>query len=241
MPNLKKSAKQARDLFNSEYQGILCTHSIDVEGYPFGSVVPYCLGNNGQPVILISTIAQHTKNILSNTKVSLIATEGQADDSQTVGRITYLGDARQISDSDEDTMERYYTFFPQSRGYHKTHDFNFYTIDLVRARYIGGFGKIFWVEKEQFLKANPFSFEEEQSMVNHMNTDHPDALTHYCSLFDIPNEEQNQPVMVGIDSEGFHLSIGARIHRIQFEQEISEAIDVRQALVAMAKKDKLSV
>ncbi len=87
-----KAAKQARDLLNSEYQGILCTHSLEVEGYPFGSVVPYCLGADGQPIILISTIAQHTKNISVNNKVSLISTESGSDDAQTVGRITYLGD-----------------------------------------------------------------------------------------------------------------------------------------------------
>lgn len=64
--NKDKKVKEARKLLLSEYQAILSTHSVDVSGYPFGSVVPYCLNKNGEPIILISSIAQHTKNILSD-------------------------------------------------------------------------------------------------------------------------------------------------------------------------------
>lgn len=232
---ISEAAKQARDLLNSEYQGILCTHSLEVEGYPFGSVVPYCLSAEGQPVILISTIAQHTKNIIVNNKVSLISTESGSDDSQTVGRITYLGDVRKLDENNEETFELYYCFFPQSRDYHKTHDFDFYAIDLLRVRYIGGFGKIYWVEKDKFLKPNPFTFEEQQRMIKHMNDDHSAAIKHYCELNNIIYDKKTEPLMVAIDSEGFHLRTGARIHRINFHEEVRTAIEVREALVTMAK------
>ena len=91
--NNPDSTKQARDLLLENYQGILCTNSKDLSGYPFGSVAPYILSADCQPVILISTIAQHTKNILFDNKVSLVITEGNADDLQTAGRVTYIGDA----------------------------------------------------------------------------------------------------------------------------------------------------
>jgi heme oxygenase (biliverdin-IX-beta and delta-forming) len=236
MSKKERSAKQARDLFLSEYQGILCTHSTDVEGYPFGSVVPYCVDKEGLPIILISTIAQHTKNILANNKVSLISTDGDADDIQTVGRITFIGDAEKANDND--TIERYFNFFPQSRDYKNTHDFDFYRIQLKRVRYIGGFGKIFWVEKEDFLKVNPFSFEEEHGMVKHMNDDHVEAIKHYCELFNITYKNDTVPVIAGIDRYGFHVRTGARIHRINFEEEVSTGEEVRKALVAMAKQEK---
>ena len=180
-----KKAKEARDLLLAEYQAVLCTHSIDVAGYPFGSVAPYCLNRAGEPLILISDIAQHTKNIIADERVSLIAMERDADDQQTVGRVTYLGNARKLDASDTDSAERYYSFFPQSRDYHKTHGFDFYRIEPVRIRYIGGFGKIYWIEKDDFLKSNPFTFEEEKRMIDHMNVDHLDAIKHYCKLNDI--------------------------------------------------------
>ena len=231
-----EKAKQSRALLLSEYQAILSTHSVDVEGYPFGSVVPYCLNKEGKPVILISSIAQHTKNILSNPKVSLTVTEGDADDSQTVGRITYIANAEKLNDGDTDSMERYYSYFPQSRGYHQTHDFDFYQLQPVRIRFIGGFGQIYWVEKEEFLLDNPFSFEEEKSMIDHMNVDHIEAIKHYCNAHGITCSADDIPLMVGIDREGFNLRCGARIHRIDFIEPVMTAGEVRKALVEMAKK-----
>lgn len=233
--NKDKKSKQARNLLLSQYQGILSTHSIDVAGYPFGSVVPYCLNKEGLPIILISSIAQHTKNILSDPKVSLTVTEGDADDSQTVGRVTYIGDAELIDQHDSDSAERYYNYFPQSRGYHQTHDFDFYCIKPVRVRFIGGFGQIYWIEKEDFLLSNPFSLDEEQQMLDHMNADHLAAIQHYCDTFKIDYETTLDPVMIGIDSEGFHLRLGSRIHRINFTESVATAAEVRKTLVAMAK------
>ena len=230
-----KKAKNARDLFLSEYQGILSTHSVDVPGYPFGSVVPYCVSNSGLPIILISTIAQHTKNILAVPKVSLTVTEGDADDSQTVGRVTYLGDAELMDKNDSDGIERYYHYFPQSRDYHLTHDFEFYVIKPVRVRFIKGFGQIYWIEKDDFLLANPFSFDEENQMLDHMNADHLDAIRHYCDLCTIYYKESQLPQMVGIDSEGFNLRVGSKIHRVNFIEPVITAGAVRKALVEMAK------
>lgn len=235
-----ESGKQARDLLLQNYQGILCTNSKDMPGYPFGSVVPYVIDRQGQPVILISTIAQHTNNILSDNKVSLIVTEDDADDLQTAGRVTYIGDARKLDDNDNDAMERYYEFFPQSRGYHKTHDFDFYTIDLQRVRYIGGFGEIYWVKKDSFLLPNPFNREQEQGMLNHMNQDHADSIRHYCDLYGIHVAKKQTPVMAGIDSEGFHIRIGKRIHRINFKQPVNTGEAVRKALVDLAHQEHVA-
>ena len=132
--------------------------------------------------------------------------------------------------------ERYYRFYPNSRNFHKTHDFNFYVIDLVRARYIGGFGQIYWVEKEGFLKTNPFSFEEETGMVEHMNADHQDAMNHYCDLFELAYDAEHKPQLVGVDSEGFHLRIAGRLSRIQFDIPVSDTLEARQALVELARR-----
>ena len=234
MSKTEQAALQARTLFNSRCDGVLSTHSTDLPGYPFGSITPYCLNQDGQAVILISTIAQHTRNIIADNKVSLIAFEQQADDSQAAGRVTYIGNALAIND--EAMAERYYRFYPNSRNFHKTHDFNFYVIDLVRARYIGGFGQIYWVEKEGFLKTNPFSFEEETGMVEHMNADHQDAMNHYCDLFELAYDAEHKPQLVGVDSEGFHLRIAGRLSRIQFDIPDSDTLEARQALVELARR-----
>ena len=219
----------------SEYQGILSTLSVEAQGYPFGSVTPYCFDRKGRPVILISRIAQHTKNILADPKVSLIVMERDVDDIQANGRVTYLGEAKQISADDTDTMERYYRFFPDARDYHKTHDFDFYHLELYRVRFIGGFGKIYWVERNAFLKENPFSAGEETRAIDHMNRDHASAIRHYCSLGHIPVTDDEIPVMVGIDGEGFNLLLGKRIHRFSFAEPVNSMEEMRSELVRLAK------
>lgn len=227
-------AEQARSLFQSRSEGVLSTISVEMPGYPFGSITPYCVDNLGQPVILISTIAQHTKNITANNKVSLISHDPSVDDTQAAGRVTYLGNAFPVYE--EEVAERYYRYFPNSRNFHNTHDFDFYTLEFIRVRYVGGFGEIHWLEKEHFLKANPFSFKEETNMLDHMNNEHQDAINHYSKLFDIPLDSETLPKLVGIDALGFHLRSANRLHRINFEEPVSEALEVRKALVDLARK-----
>lgn len=235
MTRKEKSGNAARSLMMSEYQGILSTLSVEARGYPFGSVTPYCFDRQGRPVILVSRIAQHTKNILADPKVSLIVMEREVDDIQANGRVTYLGEARQIPGDDTETMERYYRFFPDARDYHKTHDFDFYCLEFYRVRFIGGFGKIYWVERNAFLKENPFSPDEETRAIEHMNRDHADAIEHYCSLGNFPVREDEHPVMVGIDSEGFNLLVGKRIHRFGFAEPVGTMAELRSELVRLAK------
>ncbi|MEX6502312.1 HugZ family protein [Pseudomonas zhanjiangensis] len=234
-----KAGKHARELLLKEYRGVLSTHSQAMPGFPFGSVVPYCLDAQGRPLILISRIAQHTHNLRQDAKCSLLVGERGAEDVQAVGRLTLLAEARQLCDQDEIEAAalRYYRFFPQSRDYHRAHDFDFWRLEPVRWRYIGGFGAIHWLD--QVALANPFAAaagagdETEQGMLEHMNQDHAAAIAHYVELADLPGQEAAQ--MVGIDSEGFHLRIGQSLHWLAFPTSCNTPAEVRQALIQLAR------
>lgn len=233
-----EAAQDARNLLLNEYHGILSTHSHDVPGYPFGSVMPYILDKNGCPIILISNIAQHTKNIEANPKVSLIVTQSDIADVHKGGRLTWIGDAEKVEADSDDAKEleqRYYAFFPPAAHYHKTHGFDFYRIKLTRARFIGGFGKIYWVKNELMTKENPFYGNVEQGMVKHMNDDHVDAMVKYCKAAGIEIPEGVEPKMAGLDSDGMHLLLKDRIVRIPFPGSVEEPMAVRKTLVEMAK------
>ncbi|MGH8486265.1 MAG: pyridoxamine 5'-phosphate oxidase family protein, partial [Pseudomonas sp.] len=93
-----KVAQQARELLLKEYRGVLSTHSKSMPGFPFGSVVPYCLDAEGNPLILISRIAQHTHNLQKDPKCSLLVGEREAEDVQAVGRLTVLAEAHKLED-----------------------------------------------------------------------------------------------------------------------------------------------
>ena len=92
-----EAAKHARELLLKEYRGALSTQSKAMPGFPFGSVVPYCLDEQGRPLILISRIAQHTHNLRKDPKCSLMVGERGAEDVQAVGRLTYLAEAEQLT------------------------------------------------------------------------------------------------------------------------------------------------
>ncbi|WP_371233484.1 HugZ family protein [Pseudomonas sp. QE6] len=232
-----KAAKNARELLLKEYRAVLSTHSKKWPGFPFGSVVPYCLDAAGRPLILISRIAQHTHNLLQDGKCSLLIGERSADDIQAAGRLTLLAEARQVEDVDAiaDAAERYYRYFPGSQDYHIVHDFDFWVLEPVQWRYIGGFGDIHWLSAESVPLANPFVGEVERGMVGHMNSDHANAVAHYVQLAELPGEAT--PELAGIDTEGFHLRIGQVLHWLPFPAPCGDPGEVRQALVQLARAE----
>jgi hypothetical protein len=227
--------KHARELLLKEYRGALSTHSKSMPGFPFGSVVPYCLDGQGRPLILISRIAQHTQNLQQDARCSLLVGERGAEDVQAAGRLTLLAEARRLTEEDAiaAAAERYYRYFPDSSDYHTAHDFDFWVLEPVRWRFIGGFGAIHWLQAVNL--ANPHAGEPERSMVEHMNDDHAAAIAHYVQLAGLPAHELAQ--LAGIDSEGFHLRIGKGLHWLAFPTSCNNPGAVRQALVLLARAE----
>ncbi|RJX73210.1 HugZ family protein [Pseudomonas sp. LS-2] len=231
-----KANRQARALLLKEYRGVLSTHSKSMPGYPFGSVVPYCLDDQGRPLILISRIAQHTHNLQRDPKCSMLVGERGAEDVQAVGRVTVMAEAQKVTDEAaiEAAAQRYYRYFPESESYHSAHDFDFWVLAPVRYRFIGGFGAIHWLD--DVALANPFAGAAETSMVEHMNEDHTKAIAHYVQLAGLPASEP--AVLVGIDSEGMHLRIGQALYWLAFAEPCNTPTQVRQALVQLAHAEK---
>lgn len=235
--------KEMLSLYLSQGGGVLSTHSVEVEGYPFGSVTPYCLDYDFSPVILISDLAQHTKNIKSNENVCLtIIQDSDQTNKQNKGRLSFLGRAQKV-ENPEFIKLRYLNYFPSAAAYFETHSFDFYKIIPTRIRFIGGFGKIYWIEKEDFSFNNIIPADEELAAVNHMNEDHVQNLKAYAKSFlNIENSEELVIKLSGIDQFGCDLLIDSRKYRLDFqdilEKTMSEASEVRSFFVEMAKMSK---
>lgn len=142
------AAAEARDFLHSTQSGVLSTHSVRFAGYPFGSISPFVLDDDVNPLILISTIAEHTRNIIADPRVSLIVFDPASPDIQAGARVTLLGEAKVADKQVGALRERYLARFPQAAQYFDMHDFMFYCIAVQQARYIGGFGKIHWISGE---------------------------------------------------------------------------------------------
>lgn len=147
------NAQEARNLLRAHRYGVLSTLSKKFDGFPFGSITPYMVDHDGSLLILISTLAEHTKNIQADARVSLICHNQRDPHIQTQGRVTLLGLAEAVSDK-AGVSARYLRYFPEAQTYFEMHDFGFYRIRPTAIRYIGGFGRIHWVQMGNYAVAD---------------------------------------------------------------------------------------
>ena len=228
-------ADEARRLLHAHRYGALCTLSKKFDGHPFGSIMPYLVTHDGSLLILISALAEHTKNILADPRVSLI-THSQDDlHIQAQGRVTMVGTALREPER-EQAGKRYLRYFPEARSYFAMHDFQFYRIVPLAVRYIGGFGNIHWVRGADFTVLPYPLIEQEEGIIAHMNTDHPDSLRNYCRHFH--QYDAGEVEMLGIDRDGFDMRADDRVLRFGFSQPVLDAQQARTALVKMSKEAK---
>ncbi len=224
---------EVRRFVRAHRNGVLCTLSKRLEGYPFASVSPFVLDAAGNPVILISTLAEHTKNLDADPRVSLIA-HPCVEDMQAVGRVTLLGRATRLEDKNA-FRERYLRYLPQAIDYFSAHDFHFYQISVENIRYIGGFGNIHWVRAEHYAPPPSDALvAAETGILAHMNADHRDNLRAYC--LHLQGCEASEVAMVGIDYDGFDLRADGKLRRFDFAEPILDAQGARAALVALARQ-----
>lgn len=225
------SAVEARQFLSATHSGVISTISARLEGHPFGSVTPFVLDHEGQPLILISTIAEHTKNIQVDPRVSLIAFDPASPDMQASARLTVIGKAKPVN-KDALLRARYLRYFPQAENYFDMHDFLFHSIEISQARFIGGFGKIHWITGVELRAPANQLAAQEADILDHMNADHAENLRAYCRH--VHGVETMEAVMIGIDTAGFDVRAENRLLRFVFEAPVTDAKQARDALVALA-------
>ena len=224
------TGQEARRYLRHHRYGVLSTLSKKLDGYPFGSVVPCVTDHAARPVILVSRLAEHTKNIEADPRVSLLVRDAGADPQESA-RLTMVGNARPAGDDRAALQARYLQYFPAAERLLALGDFSFFHIEPVTLRYIGGFGAIHWISSSTYAPPVNALAACEADIVAHMNTDHAPALRDYCRHY-----KQRQPAavsMIGLDCDGFDLNADDEILRFDFAQPVSDAPTARAALKAM--------
>lgn len=152
--NIADYSQAARRLIRKERHGVLSTISSKMNGWPFGSLTPYALDAGGEPIILLSGLAEHTRNLSEDPRVSLFIQDSDAlDNPQTGARVTLLANAEPAPEDEREELGRLYLgHFPDSAGLFQLGDFNLYRLKLGRARFIGGFGQAAWLDAEDLMK-----------------------------------------------------------------------------------------
>jgi heme oxygenase (biliverdin-IX-beta and delta-forming) len=232
-------AERARTLLASTSTGTLCTLAREPAGYPYGSLITFGL-DGGEPVFLISELAEHTRNLREDSRASLLVAETRAGDPLALGRVTLLGSCAPASEAEaQGAREAYLARHPGAAGYADFADFSFWRLAVSGVRYIGGYGRMSWVEVEAWRSAQPDPIAPDAAAIlAHMNQDHADALPLYCRAFS-NLEGISQVSMTGIDRLGFEMSVttpsGTQTLRLPFSAPIADKTDARKALVALLK------
>jgi len=225
------NARQARCYLRARSHGVLSTLSRRIAGYPYGSIVPYVLDHAGRPVILVSRLAEHTKNMEADHRASLVARD-DGDEIQAGARLTLLGDAERF-DCGQHLRARFLRYQPQAEQLLGLKDFSFWRITPVALRFIAGFGAIRWVPAKEFTTAASAIEEVESEIVSHMNGDHVDALRACCRSWS--GSDVGKAAMIGVDCDGFDvLADGSRL-RLEFPEMATDPESVRRALIDMAR------
>ena len=233
---MSEASREVQSLLATNYYGVLATQSKEVQGYPFGSVVPYCLDADGWPIILLSHLAQHYQNIQADPKVSLLVLASGCDDPQTAKRVTWVADAVPIATDNEAIIGRYYRFFPQLTDYHTTLGFKFFRLLPVRALYIAGFGKIRWYKKSELQYQYAFDNVLECNILQWFNAE-PSYRMQYLQLLKL-DEQQQSVALVGVDQAGCCVRVNDRVYRIDFANPVYSIIDIQQALSCLLGSKK---
>ncbi|MEW5848228.1 MAG: DUF2470 domain-containing protein [Myxococcota bacterium] len=233
-------AREARALLWEERWGALSTLSQAYPGYPFGSVAPYALSARGEPLILISTLAVHTRNLQADPRCSLMVLERAfSADPQACGRLTLLGRCeRTQGEENTDGRARYLARHPQAAGHLKMHDFHLHVLRVEHVRFIAGFGRMGWLNAADLLwdPAQDPVRAAADDVCAHMNQDHRPALK---DLFrGLRGMEVDAPVMTGVDAFGLEVRTSAEgeAHRFHFSHPVTDVEKVRQAVIELIRQ-----
>jgi putative heme iron utilization protein len=231
-------AERARTLVHLGRIGTLSTHSRKQQGFPFGSVMPYGLDENGRPVFLISTMAMHTQNLQADPRASLLVTQPDATgDPLGASRVTLVGTVTTIPEADVAEARRLYLArYANSKNWVDYEDFSFYRMDIVDVYYVGGFGVMGWVSAFEYDRGKPDPLADAAAeIIQHMNTDHAEALQQIVQAFG--GIESENAAMTSVDRLGFHARLktadGPRGARIAFIREVDSPAEARSVLIEM--------
>ena len=195
--------------------------------------------DDGNPVFLISGLAEHTKNLERDPRASLLVAEGGAADPLANGRVTLIGPCTRVEGDGGSARAAFLAAHPNSSYYAGFRDFSFWKLRVDHVRYIGGYGRMSWISDADWRVAEPDPLAPSAAgMIAHMNADHADAVVLYCKAFSRATET-TAASMTGVDRYGFEMSAmtakGPRPVRVAFEKPVSTPEDVRATLIAMLK------
>jgi putative heme iron utilization protein len=208
----------AKRLLREGRSGALAT-LMPSSGDPYCSLVNVATAASGAPLLLISKLALHTKNILADPRVSLMLDERKEGDPLEGARVMLMGKA--VVTTDPAARRRYLVRHPEAEMFAGFADFSFYEIELTGAHLVAGFGRIVDLKPADVLTDVSDAgelVEAEPDILAHMNEDHADTCRLYATkLLGAPDGAWR---CAGSDPEGLELQLGRKALRLAFPQRV---------------------
>ena len=224
-----------RSLLRRSRQGALATLMAG-SGDPYCSLVNIASHPDGSPILLVSRLALHTRNILGDARVSLMLDERAEGDPLEGARIMLAGRAEQAGADELATVRRrYLNAHPSAEAFVDFKDFVFFRIWPSGTHLVAGFGRIVDLEPARFLtdiSGAGALLEAEQGVVEHMNADHRDAMNLYATK--LLGAEAGNWSCTGCDPDGIDMQAGAATLRLDFPERVTGPGELRKMLVRLA-------
>jgi hypothetical protein len=227
----------AKSLLRKRRQGALATLMAGI-GAPYCSLVNLASNPDGSPILLISRLAVHTKNILADSRVSLMLDERVTGDPLEGARIMLSGVAEMADNDNRELLRRrYLNAHPSAEAYADFGDFAFFRIRPTGTHLVAGFGRILDLKPEQFLTEIGDAaalIEAEQGAIEHMNEDHREAMNLYATK--LLGTDAADWRCTGCDPEGLDMQAGQATLRLEFPARVTGPSDLRKMLVQLANE-----
>jgi putative heme iron utilization protein len=223
-----------RSLLRRSRQGALATLMAG-SGDPYCSLVNVASHADAAPILLISRLAVHTKNILADNRVSLMLDERAAGDPLAGARIMLAGRAEEaVGEAAGMLRRRYLNAHPSAEAFVDFKDFSFFRIVPSGAHLVAGFCRIIDLTPAQFLTEIGDAGEllaAEQGAVEHMNEDHREAMNLYATK--LLGAESADWACTGCDPDGMDMQADAVTLRLDFPERVTSGTALRKMLVRL--------
>jgi heme iron utilization protein len=184
------------DLLHSYGDAALATHAAAMPGYPLATALPFATDEHHRPVLLISKLAEHTRNLMADPRASFLV--ARMREGGEIARVSLVGEVLPI-DADARLIDRYLRFHPEAERFLQLGDFRFHRFEPRRVLVVGGFGKAGWLDGERLLDAPHVPLDLEARLLAAAGTTLPDGAT-----------------LLGVDAYGADVVVAGVRRRITF-------------------------
>jgi putative heme iron utilization protein len=242
----RSAAEEARTLVAQHKLCSLATLSED--GTPWASLVTYGPTEGGLPVIYVSTLAEHGRNLERDQRGSVVIAEDAGDrDPLDCSRVTLAGRFRRPPESDEQEAAKaaHLAAVPGARAYANFGDFSFWVLEVERVRWVGGYGRMDSADAPAYRAADPDpTAASAAGAVAHLNEDHADALLIIAQALSGYTDAVGARC-VRIDRYGLDLRVatprGPATPRVAFAEPVTEPAGLREATVELTRRARGSL